>query len=282
MLLQLEHNTPEIYSEESRDFQLLCRILNIFLNALIEKTNKIVYDTSTDTLDENLLFLMARRLGFTTHKYFPATILKNICENFPYLINHKGTKDAIEKAAYTVLSANQDVVYLEVKMEPSLHSINIQSNASYEDLEYLNELLTFIVPAGVQWKYVSKLLSEVTYKGIIENLSGNSPAGRSRLRGIGESVSRIIKNSTWRLDDPSENTVTAPSDYYKEKGNQIKVPSREWTNNTIPAPEKPFTKFYSKVNVARIVKENPGKNGVVSEFMNGTDGNPISIGSKSE
>lgn len=277
MLLQLEHNTPEIYSEESRDFQLLCRILNIFLNALIEKTNKIVYDTSTDTLDENLLFLMARRLGFTTHKYFPATILKNICENFPYLINHKGTKDAIEKAAYTVLSANQDVVYLEVKMEPSLHSINIQSNASYEDLEYLNELLTFIVPAGVQWKYVSKLLSEVIYKGTIENLSGGGRAGRSRLRGIGESVSRIIKNSDWILKDPNLDPNSSAG------YNEGHVPTRNWTNDLIPETPKPsFTKFHSKVNVARIVKENPGKNGVVLEFMNGTDGNPISIGPKSE
>lgn len=269
MFLQLEHSTPEIYSEESRDFQLLCRILDIFLNASIEKVSKIPYNTSTDTLNENLLFVMARRLGFTTHKYFPANILKNICENFPYLIRLKGTKEAIEKAAYTVLSANQDVVYLEVDINLTTYKINIQSNATNDDLEYLSELLTFLVPAGMQWEYVPQVKKEITYTGAIENVSGGGREGRSRLRGIGESISRIIKDSDWKLEEP----VPGDSTY-----NNNRVPSRNWTNKNIPENDTNNpTKFYSKINVARIVKETPEASGVVLEYMNDEKGNPINM-----
>lgn len=282
MFLQLEHNTPEIYPEESRDFQLLCRILNIFLNALIEKSSKLPYDTSIDTLDEDLLFVMARRLGFTTHKYFPAIILKNICENFPYLIKHKGTKDAIQKAAYTVLSANQDVVYLDVEVDTNNLKINILSNASAMDLEYLDELLTFVVPAGMLWEYVPSIREEITYRGAVENLSGGGRTGRSRLRGVGESVSRIVKDSNWTLKDPSRETITT-GDYYA--GEEPEVPTRNWTSAAIPntpvgTPEQPFTKFYSKTNIARIVKKTPESNGVILEYMNNEYGNPIQINSQ--
>ncbi len=269
MFLQLEHNTPEIYPEESRDFQLLCRILNIFLNALIEKSSKLPYDTSIDTLDEYLLFVMARRLGFTTHKYFPASILKNLCENFPYLIRHKGTKDAIQKAAYTVLSANQDVVYLDVSVNMNNLKINILSNASDMDLEYLDEVLTFLVPAGVIWEYIPNVQEEITYYGVVENLSGGGKTGRSRIRGIGNSVSTFIKTEDWIL----------------KPLNSEEAKARNWTSsNDLPNPspdEKGVIKLHSKVGVARMVKKNSDTSGVVLEYMNDKNGDPISIDSSS-
>lgn len=151
MLLKLEDNTPNIYSEKSRDFQLLCRILDIYLNYLIQKSRAIIELSNVDTIQDNLLMLFARRLGFTTKKYFPPDILRNICKNYPEMIKYKGTTRAIELAVNSVLSTSKEVTSIEVTESRASGSIiiTVTSDASDAYLEYLKELLTFIVPTGV-------------------------------------------------------------------------------------------------------------------------------------
>ena len=90
-MLHLENKTPEYFSEKSRDFQLLCRILNIFLNSSVEQGRKIVGNWSIATLDESLLALMARRLGFMEGSYIPPAILRNICKSYPRILKYTGT-----------------------------------------------------------------------------------------------------------------------------------------------------------------------------------------------
>lgn len=114
MFIKLLENTPEIYGEESRDFQLLCRILDIYINGAIEKASKINSNLNTDYIEEKLLPLLARKLGFNSKIYFPPKMLRNICEVFPDVMRNKGTKSAIFKAAYAVLSANQNVNILKI------------------------------------------------------------------------------------------------------------------------------------------------------------------------
>ena len=257
MFLQLEQNTPEIYSEKSRDFQLLCRIINIYLNALIEKSNKIVYNTDTDTIDENLLYLKARELGFTTHKYFPPNILRNICENFPQLIRRKGTKQAIIDAVYTILSANSLVTLLDINTtnQTDPYSLDIISNVSDAEIEYISELLSFIVPAGVMWNYIANVNKEksyTTYNALVDAVV--------RFRGIGNTIARIMNSPfdtnlnvksrgvDWNyFIDPTEHPDYT---YTTIWGGSPTIPNKEGPDEKGNATVPPF---YSKINVVKII-----------------------------
>ena len=248
MFLQLEQNTPEIYNEKSRDFQLLCRILNIYLNALIEQSNKIVYNTDTDTLDEKLLYLRARKLGFTTHKYFPATILRNICENFPSLIRRKGTRQAILDVVYTILSANNLVTLLSIgednQNDPYL--INIISNVGDEEIEYISELLSFIIPAGILWTYTAGVNQEISYK-----LTPELVDAVVRFRGIGNTIARIMSSP---FDGLTVKSRGVDWNYLINNGY-----TENWSNATptkTPGTSADVQPFYSKINVVKIISNN--------------------------
>ena len=280
MFLQLEQNTPEIYNEKSRDFQLLCRILNIYLNALIEQSNKIIYNTDTDTLDERLLYLRARKLGFTTHKYFPPSILRNICENFPSLIRRKGTRQAILDAVYTILSANNLVTLLSIgednQTDPYL--INVISNVGDEEIEYISELLSFIIPAGVLWTYTAGVNQEISYK-----LTPELVDAVVRFRGIGNTIARIMNSPFFSKDNQyqinSQETQDAQYqvrskgvdwNYFIEaKNTNEEGYTRGWDDNSpaIPNAENNANvqPFYSKINIVKIIRDNAKNNGSAEE-----------------
>ncbi len=265
MFLQLEHNTPEVYSEKSRDFQLFCRIFNIYLNALIEQSNKIIYNTDVDSLNENLLYLKARRLGFTTHKYFPPNILRNICETFPSLIRRKGTEQAIKDAVYTILSVNNLVTLLGIdRLNPDdKNEISIISNVEDAEIDYISELLSFIVPAGVKWNYVANVTKEETRKLPIEFVDTIV-----RFRGIGNTIARIMSTP---FPGANNNNYTPARgidwDYLYDNGY-----NRDWgeekENFKKPGGDDAKTQpFYSKINVVKIVRNMTTDGGIAIECI---------------
>ena len=133
MSIQLENMVPEYYVDRSRDFQLLCRTLNIFLGASEQQSKKMVNNWDVETLDESLLPLLARKLGFFVNEYIPPKILRNICKSWPRILRYKGTLQAVREAAYAVFSAYQEIYSLNVsfkKKDSNSFVITITSSAS--------------------------------------------------------------------------------------------------------------------------------------------------------
>lgn len=188
MSVQLENMVPEYYVNRSRDFQLLCRTLNVFLGASEEQSRKIVNNWDIDTLDESLLPLMARKLGFLGNDYTPPKILRNICKAWPRILRYKGTLQAVREAAYAVFSAYQEIYSLEVaKKEGDSSTIVIISSASQGDEYYLDLILPYIVPAGMAWEYILGLVRKTAVQ------TSYSPKNEIyRIRGVGGTISRVM------------------------------------------------------------------------------------------
>lgn len=150
MQFQLEKNVPEVYVNESRDFQLLCRVIDIYLCSCINNTSIIPYQLDLDKCSESLLLAIANMQGFVTNIYIPPQVLRNICKVFPYCIKRKGTEEAIRTAAYAVLSSDRLIYNVEVEIikTDGVYSLTITSNAQSDYLPYLKEFLRFIVPPG--------------------------------------------------------------------------------------------------------------------------------------
>ena len=166
---KLENNVPNYYVDESRDFQLLCRVLDIYLKGCLSKSSYIPYQLDLDKCSEQLLYAIANMQGFTTNIYIPPNILRNILKVFPYCIKRKGTKEAIEVASYAVLSTDKLIYYILVEVDSNTgnqetsYTVTITCNSQSTYIPYLEEVLKFLVPAGWNIKYrLLKTLSKTT------------------------------------------------------------------------------------------------------------------------
>ena len=163
MQFRLEDNVPCVYTDRSRDFQLLCRIIDIYLCGSINRTANMRNQLDLDNCNEDLLWAIAYMQGFTTKKFVPPAVLRNICKVFPYCIKRKGTAEAVRVAAYAVLSVDRLISGIDVTpisggaeydssstQEPYTIYIecNVQSTYQSPYLRYLDEVLTFILPTG--------------------------------------------------------------------------------------------------------------------------------------
>lgn len=227
MSVQLENMVPEYYVNRSRDFQLLCRTLNVFLGASEEQSRKIVSNWDVETLDESLLPLMARKLGFLGNDYIPPKILRNICKAWPRILKYKGTLQAVREAAYAVFSAYQEIYSLEVvKKDGDPFTIVIISSASQGDEYYLDLILPYLVPAGMAWEYILGLVRKTTVQ------TSYSPKNEIyRIRGVGGTISRVMggisfsslgavdeSNAEWSKSLPNTEGSGAPPHPYSRVG----------------------------------------------------------------
>lgn len=240
-MLHLENKTPEYFSEKSRDFQLLCRILNIFLNSSVEQGRKIAGNWSIETLDESLLALMARKLGFMEGSYIPPAILRNICKSYPRILKYKGTQQAVREAAYAVLSAHQEVTALNVVYSPKTAGqnntyysdpyIHVECNVTSGDEVYLEKLYPYILPAGVRYDYTLNITRSY---GSGTKLA--SPVTIDRTRGWGSAISKIV-GYVPKKPDPESDKVGPKNTQYS------------WNTSL----DSNMQRVYSKVNVGLIV-----------------------------
>ena len=200
-MIKFEERLPDYYVNNSRDFQLLCRIFDIFLGGCFEDAEKIQRSWSIETLPENLLPLYARRLGLILDRYVPPAILRNICRSYPSICRHKGTLQAVREAAYAVFSANQEVTFLEVRYDsgpdPKTQDprIQIKSNIhSSEDQQYLEMLYPYILPAGVKCVCVLNIAAQVLAETVLLPTSTIY-----RYRAVGVYVSKVLDGVPGRI-----------------------------------------------------------------------------------
>lgn len=106
MILRIENHTPEVYVNESRDFQVLCRIFDVMFNALQSNIDSMKYITDTSDCDNKLLSLLQSKLGFFSDLQISDETLRYILEAFPYLVKNKGNSTAIYQALYAWFKLN--------------------------------------------------------------------------------------------------------------------------------------------------------------------------------
>ena len=152
MLFKLEENVPDVYVEMSRDFQLLCRVYDIFVNSNIITQSKIRQQLNIDQIDDKLLKLLAGRLGFSSDNYIPTKVMRSILLQFPSMIKNKGTKVGIEQAIKSVIKQTSNVNNVQVSdITISTGKINVtveSDDAGAVDTSYLSDVLKYVVPVG--------------------------------------------------------------------------------------------------------------------------------------
>ena len=173
-MFRLQNNVPSTYIEQSRDFQLFCRLYDCINNGV-----QFDISTITDILDpikvnDRVVKLLATRVGFITDIDIDNTVLRYILSAYPYIIKNKGTRKGIEAAVNAILHAEHSIkaATVEVINKPAEgsnqaeYSVNIYTPIilSSKTKKALNELLKYILPVG----YIFDILP-------YDKLSGNEP-----------------------------------------------------------------------------------------------------------
>ena len=94
-MFRLQEHMPDVYVNESRDFQVLCRLYDFLFNGIKFDIDSIININDAFKINERLLPLLAIKEGFFTDVQFDSKTLRYILKAFPYIIKYKGTKSVV-------------------------------------------------------------------------------------------------------------------------------------------------------------------------------------------
>jgi hypothetical protein len=158
-MIKLQNYTPEIYYKESRDFQFIGRLFDLVLNA-VKTDASLLYSIplSTDS-DEKLLELLAMTLGFEVRHHYNARQLKAVCSVFSEIVRNKGTIKALKiacEALFNSMDIDQSIDY-DFTQGKDKTELNLYIPPEFEDITILNDLLTYVLPAGMSCNIIKEL-----------------------------------------------------------------------------------------------------------------------------
>lgn len=159
-MFRLQNHVPPIYVEQSRDFQLLCRLIDCSQGAIKYDIDSMVAILDASTIRDTLLQLLCTKVGFFPKRSIDADILKYIVAAFPYIMKYKGTKRGIEMAVWAIMKAeftggSQEpplvTVYQSSNGACGSHTIVITTTLSDYSRQALEEVLYYIKPIGYDY-----------------------------------------------------------------------------------------------------------------------------------
>ena len=233
----MKNCVPEVYTRESRDFQLLCDLFDLVNSGVKFDIDTITSLSDTQFCRDSMLRLLQGKLGLNLKNNITDSTLRKILKCFPFIIRHKGTRQGIEEMIHLFLNIIYSEGSYSIEIEnKSGGQYNEVSNGSYvvaivttvaseslKELDILDDLLSYIIPTGYKVDYSlniaspafeSKVLSSDTvYVTVIDEREEN------RMRSSTEDADYI--NSSLRKNLHSVGAIVA------------KVSDTEKANNSI-------------------------------------------------
>lgn len=159
-IIRLQNNTPPVYTEESRDFQLLCRIYDCIINAVKLDIDSIPTVVDTSQCLSSILPLLQTKVGFFTENTLQDKELRYAIEAFPYIVKKKGSREGIIEClnlflqVNNILKSSQVIITNESINKEDEYTIKILIESEVKDTSLLEELIRYIVPTGYLVSYI--------------------------------------------------------------------------------------------------------------------------------
>ena len=153
-LFRLQDNTPEAYTEDSRDFQLMLRLYDCTNNGVMFYIDSMRNVTDTKMCSSDLLGLLKTKIGFFSDVDFTDRELRYILRGFPSIIKYKGSIKGIREAVYMYMNANGMSCPHKVYVDNDTHTVAIHIEHSITDTSILDEVFKYIIPAGYAIQYI--------------------------------------------------------------------------------------------------------------------------------
>jgi len=161
-MIKIKDMVPEVYTNTSRDFQVLEKIYEVVLNYCLNNSRSISKNPISETSDKKLVDLMCSTLGFKTLHEYNDDELYQICQVFYRSLKNKGNINSIRLIVNTLCNLNS--ITEDVAIEFDLldkYCLNIYLSSAFENTTLLEDLLNYILPNGITYRiYTQSLFSE--------------------------------------------------------------------------------------------------------------------------
>ena len=164
-VFRLQHNVPEIYVNESRDFQLCGRLYDIVFNYVKTNVDLMENFPINAHTDSKLIELLARTLGFNNKLNYRNDDLNAICNVFISLMRDKGSLRSIKSLVRTILNVSDinknHFVSMNTASKYPLIEIHVPDVVSNSEIKLLEDVLEYILPIGVCYDIRTTKVSDV-------------------------------------------------------------------------------------------------------------------------
>lgn len=153
MLIRMQNNVPETYVNQSRDFQLLCRLYDVVMNGVKYNIDALGNITDNAHIQSNLLSLLQTKVGFFEYEVTDDK-LRYLLDAFPYIMKNKGSLKGIEQALNVYLKMNHINTPVQVFVNTQDCTINviIKSNVVL-DTKIIEDVVNYVIPTGYSVEY---------------------------------------------------------------------------------------------------------------------------------
>lgn len=173
-MFRVQDNIPEVYINESRDFQILARLYDTLFSGVRYDIDTLVNLLDATQIKDRMLELLCTKVGFFPRIDIDANILKYIVASFPYIIKNKGNRMGIEAAVNAILKSEYSS---NIDIAPRIIINNKESNEVYQpytvyiftrltifNKEALDEVMRYVLPAGYTYQLLDyDVLNEDPY-----------------------------------------------------------------------------------------------------------------------
>lgn len=152
-MFRLQNNVPEVYVDNSRDFQLLCRLYDACFGGVKFSIDSLARSTNTKECDSSLLELLKTKLGLFTTIELDDNELRYLLQAFPTIMRYKGSRRGIEY-----------INILYTKMYPTMYSSHVEFGDDYtirfifseppKNDKLLFALCSYVLPTGYLVSYI--------------------------------------------------------------------------------------------------------------------------------
>lgn len=152
-MFRTQDNVSNNYINQSRDFQLISRLYDLTYNSSRYNISKMLDLNDPYRIPDNLLPLLATKVGFFTEKTIPTDLMRNILATFSEAVKNKGTMKAVGLALIAVLNyENKPHNSYSIEYENSTNRLVISLINDIENREALSEYLRYVLPCGCIFK----------------------------------------------------------------------------------------------------------------------------------
>lgn len=152
-MIDVIKRTPEEYSKQSRDYQVLARLYSALFNVskmYIDDMN--IWDKN---IDNKLSLLRAKTLNFDPQHDWDLDDLDIITSCFKYLIKYKGTKTALKyiiSILMKIRKIDDDIDESTITIEDN--NITIRLEDDLVTLGIMEDIIRYILPAGYTYRII--------------------------------------------------------------------------------------------------------------------------------
>lgn len=171
---RLTNNVPDVYVNQSRDFQLLLRLYDSIFSGTKLDIDSMQGLINTSKTRNSILPLFSTKVGFFTNLEINDDKLRILLGGFPSLIRNKGSLLAIKEALNLYLKTEHikcNIIISYSNVETTMgnekvldHTLSIGSDKTLKNPQILQEIFKYILPIGFRYRFYSfkSLETEIT------------------------------------------------------------------------------------------------------------------------